>query len=239
MALPTAIADLPDVTVRQMAVSTMDNNIYLLTAKPTGAQILIDAAADLPAITRLLGSARADAAAPTRLAAVVTTHSHWDHRRALKAVVAAAALPKGTRGRAQPDGLPPRPLTVAGAADAAEIAAATGVAIDQPVDHGDTVAVDGLSLSVIGLRGHTPGSIALVLAQPGYPVHLFSGDSLFPGGVGNTKGNPARFTQLLADVTDRVFAVFPDDTVVHPGHGRSTTLGAERPSLAAWRARGW
>jgi glyoxylase-like metal-dependent hydrolase (beta-lactamase superfamily II) len=239
MAHPTVIADWPAVTVRQTAVSTMDNNVYLLTAKSSGAQILIDAAADPAAIKRLLASAQADAAAPTRLAAVVTTHSHWDHRRALKAVVDAATGPQGAP--AEPGGPPAatRPLTVAGAADAAEIAATTGVAIDQPAGHGDTVAVAGLSLGVIGLRGHTPGSIALVLAQPGYPVQLFSGDSLFPGGVGNTKGDPARFAQLLADVTERVFAAFPDDTAVHPGHGRSTTLGAERPSLAAWRARGW
>ena len=70
-------------------------------------------------------------------------------------------------------------------------------------------------------------------------VHLFTGDSLFPGGVGNTQGDAARFRQLMDDVEERIFARFPDDAYVHPGHGDSTTLGAERGSLAAWRARGW
>jgi len=65
------------------------------------------------------------------------------------------------------------------------------------------------------------------------------GHSLFPGGVGNTGGDPERFESLFTDVVERVFDVLPDDTVVHPGHGAPTTLGAERPSLGSWRDRGW
>lgn len=61
----------------------------------------------------------------------------------------------------------------------------------------------------------------------------------FPGGVGNTNGDPERFTSLLDDVVQRLFAVHDDSTVVHPGHGATTTLGAERPHLAQWRERGW
>ena len=69
-----------------------------------------------------------------------------------------------------------------------------------------------------------------------YVTHLRP--SLFPGGVGKTwkRGD---FTQLLADVTSRVFDVYPDSTVVYPGHGDDTTLGAERPHLGEWRERGW
>ncbi len=70
-------------------------------------------------------------------------------------------------------------------------------------------------------------------------VHLFTGDSLFPGGVGNTDRDPARFASLLSDVVARVFDRFDDATWVYPGHGADTTLGAERPHLAEWRERGW
>ena len=87
------------------------------------------------------------------------------------------------------------------------------------------------------LRGHTPGGVALG-AEINGQQHLFVGDSLFPGGVGKTS-SPEDFTQLLDDVISRIFEVYPDDAIVHPGHGASTTLGAERPHLDQWRARGW
>jgi glyoxylase-like metal-dependent hydrolase (beta-lactamase superfamily II) len=69
-------------------------------------------------------------------------------------------------------------------------------------------------------------------------THLFTGDSLFPGGVGRTAGQ-SEFASLLGDVTSKLFDVFPDDTWVYPGHGADTTLGAERPALPEWKARGW
>jgi glyoxylase-like metal-dependent hydrolase (beta-lactamase superfamily II) len=92
---------------------------------------------------------------------------------------------------------------------------------------------------VIHLVGHTPGSIALLYDDPTGPPHLWTGDSLFPGGVGNTHGNRDDFEQLFADVTTKVFDRLPDETWVYPGHGNDTTLGAERPALPEWRARGW
>jgi len=100
------------------------------------------------------------------------------------------------------------------------------------------VTVGHLTLEVIALRGHTPGSIALAYREPTGPVHLFTGDSLFPGGPGATR-SPESFASLMADLTERVFDRFDDDTAVYPGHGLSTTLGAERPHLDEWRARGW
>jgi glyoxylase-like metal-dependent hydrolase (beta-lactamase superfamily II) len=105
---------------------------------------------------------------------------------------------------------------------------------------GDTVRIGELSFEVIHLRGHTPGSVALALEGPatGGVTQLFTGDCLFPGGVGKT-WQPGDFDQLLDDVTTRVFDVYDDTTVVYPGHGDDTTLGAERPSLATWRERGW
>ena len=210
--------DLADVTIRSIPVSEMDNNVYLITAKATGAQVLIDAADDAPGILRLLADGAADARVPAKLALIVTTHSHWDHVRALAEVVSET----GAR-------------TAAGREDMGDLPVAT----DVPLSHGDVGKFDGFTLEAIALRGHTPGSIALAYRDPGGPAHLFTGDSLFPGGLGNTGGDPARFESLYNDVVERIFNRFGDDTVVHPGHGKSTSLGAERPSLPEWRSRGW
>ena len=216
--MDTLIHSLRDITIRRISVSEMDNNVYLLTAKESGAQLLIDAADDLPAIQALLADAAADTAATPRLELIATTHQHWDHVRALPELV------KATRAK-----------TAAGADDAPELP----VPVDVLLDHGDVGNFDGFDVRAVHLRGHTPGSVALVYEDPKGPAHIFSGDSLFPGGVGNTQKDAARFDQLITDVRERLFDVYPDDTVVHPGHGKPTTLGAERPHLEEWRARGW
>ena len=209
---------LRDITIRRISVSEMDNNVYLLTAKESGAQLLIDAADDLPAIQSLLSDATADTSGEPRLALIATTHQQWDHVRALPGLVEATGA-----------------QTAAGTDDAPELP----VKVDVLLEHGDVGNFDGFDVTAVHLRGHTPGSVALVYQDPEGPAHIFSGDSLFPGGVGNTQKDPERFNQLLTDVTERIFAVYPDSTVVHPGHGMSTTLGAERPHLEEWRARGW
>ena len=105
--------------------------------------------------------------------------------------------------------------------------------------HGDVVTVGELELDVIHLRGHTPGSVALSWADPDGTTHLFSGDSLFPGGVGNTKRPEQSFDSLYRDVVERVFATHDDATWFYPGHGDDSTIGAERPHLEEWRDRGW
>jgi glyoxylase-like metal-dependent hydrolase (beta-lactamase superfamily II) len=92
---------------------------------------------------------------------------------------------------------------------------------------------------VIHIVGHTPGSVALLYGDDTDGTHLFTGDSLFPGGVGNTEQDPVRFSSLIDDVEHKLFDRLPDDTWFYPGHGRDGTLGAERPSLPEWRARGW
>ena len=107
------------------------------------------------------------------------------------------------------------------------------------VEEGDEVRVGSCALEVVHLAGHTPGGIALLYRDPEGSPHLFSGDSLFPGGVGNTDRDPERFKSLMTDVETKVFDRLPDDTWVYPGHGNDTTLGAERPSLPEWWARGW
>ena len=210
------MTQLPELVIRRIAVSGMDNNVYLLTAR-SGDQLLIDAAAEPEAIAELLASEQGT------LRGVLTTHSHHDHIGALAAVSAAH----------------PAAETLAGDADAEAITAATGVPITRRLRDGDRVALGALELAVIGLRGHTAGSVALAHTGRGTAPQIFTGDSLFPGGVGNTQRDPQRFGQLLDDVIDRIFEAYPDETVVWPGHGRATTLGAERPHLAQWRDRGW
>lgn len=205
------VRELPGLTISKLAVSEMANNAYLLTCTATGEALLIDAAAEPDALLALVGD--------TLLRTVVTTHGHWDHHRALPEVVAATGA-----------------ATVAHAADAADLP----VRVDRTVEHGEQVAVGEQSLEVVHLRGHTPGSIALVWRGAGDAgTHVFTGDSLFPGGVGNTQQDASRFTSLLDDVEERLFGALPDETWVYPGHGGDTTLSAERPSLPEWRARGW
>lgn len=212
------------VSVLSTSVSAMDNRCYVITSKADGTQVLIDAADDTDTLLALLaaGAATVDEAAAARLSAVATTHSHWDHTRALAAIAAS-----------EDD-----PTLIAGANDVEAIRAERDVAIDAPVDHGDVGDFGSFSLTAVHLRGHTPGSIAYVLERPEATL-IFSGDSLFPGGVGNTDKDPARFASLIDDVEERLFGAYPDDALVLPGHGEPTTLGAERPQLGAWRERGW
>lgn len=206
--------DLRDLEIRKLSVGSMDNNAYLLTCRSTGAQLLIDAAAEPDALRRMVAAGTGH----DRLDLIVTTHAHHDHVGALEEMVAAT----GAR-------------TAAGAADAEEIPART----DLPLAHGDVLQFGEQSVEILHLRGHTPGSVAVLWRGGDEGDHLFTGDSLFPGGVGNTDRDPQRFAQLLDDVEQRIFDRLGDDTWVYPGHGDDTTLGAERPSLPAWRERGW
>jgi glyoxylase-like metal-dependent hydrolase (beta-lactamase superfamily II) len=147
---------------------------------------------------------------------VVTTHRHGDHWQALAEVVGAT----GARSLAHTD-------------DAAEIPVVTGTLTD-----GDRVRVGDCELEVIHVVGHTPGSIVLLFQDPAGTAHLFTGDSLFPGGPGRTT-NPTNFTSLMTDLETKVFGRLPDETWFYPGHGRDSTLGRERPAIPEWRARGW
>ena len=104
---------------------------------------------------------------------------------------------------------------------------------DIELQDGMEIEVGALSLRVIHTPGHTPGSVCFY--APGY---LLSGDTLFPGGPGNTYGDRRRFDQIIASIRDKLF-VLPDDTQVLPGHGDPTTIGNERPYLEEWIARGW
>lgn len=211
---PAAVRELAGLTLTKFAVDPkMANNCYLLRCAETGAQLLIDAADDAPALLELTGG---------EVDTVVTTHQHWDHHRALAELTAVT-----------------RPMVVAGAPDADAITEQTGVPVTRRVGDGDVIKVGAIELEVIAIAGHTPGSICLLHRAPDGEHHLWTGDSLFPGGVGATFGDAEAFATLIDEVETKIFGTLPDETWFYPGHGGDSTLGAERPHLAEWRARGW
>ncbi len=109
------------------------------------------------------------------------------------------------------------------------------VGYDVLLDDAEVIEFGRLRLHAIHNPGHTPGSISFRLADA--PV-LFSGDTLFPGGPGATKFEGGDFDTIIRSIDDLLFAL-PDDTIVMPGHGLDTTIGAERPHLQEWVDRGW
>jgi glyoxylase-like metal-dependent hydrolase (beta-lactamase superfamily II) len=206
---PPDVRELADLSIAKLSVGPMDNNAYLLRCRATGEQLLIDAANEADRLLGLIGDAG--------ISTVVTTHQHHDHWYALNDVI--------TFTHAQ---------SVAHPADASALPVPCAT-----VEDGQLVRVGEVPLEIIHLRGHTPGSIALLYRDPsGFP-HLFTGDSLFPGGLGNTRGNAEDFATLINDVEHKIFDQLPDETWFYPGHGRDSTLGVERPALPEWRARGW
>jgi glyoxylase-like metal-dependent hydrolase (beta-lactamase superfamily II) len=208
---PKDVRRLPGLTIAKLAVGPMDNNAYLLRCPNTGEGLLIDAANEADRLRDLI-----EFDGPP-VSAVLTTHRHPDHWQALAEVVEAADA-----------------AVYAGDPDADELP----VAVDERLNHGDTITVGDVSLEIIALRGHTPGSVAVLYRDPRGTPHLFTGDSLFPGGPGRTT-SPEDFNSLMDDLEARVFPELPDETWFYPGHGNDSTLGAERPHLTQWRARGW
>ena len=143
---------------------------------------------------------------------VLTTHGHWDHIQAVEAVRDAG-------------------IDVGIAAEDASMLPG----YDFTIPDDDVVAVGSLRLRTIHTPGHTPGSTCFLLE--GKPV-LFSGDTLFPGGVGNTTLAGGDFGQIIESVDRRLFTL-PADLLVLPGHGLDTTIGDEAPHLQEWVDRGW
>ncbi|MBK4137298.1 MBL fold metallo-hydrolase [Corynebacterium macginleyi] len=197
-----------ELQLHQISVSEMDNNCYLLTAGDEG--LLVDAADDAPAILDMAHEAGVD------ITAVLTTHRHWDHVRALGEILQTTKAKHYASFIDSP---------------------AIPEDVDVELREGDSIEFAGMKLPVIILRGHTPGGVALVATVDGV-TNLFVGDSVFPGGLGRTTSE-GDFVRLYKDVTQRIFEDFPDDAIIRPGHGKPTTLGEERPKLGDWWERRW
>ena len=143
---------------------------------------------------------------------VLETHGHWDHIQAVPELRDAGYSVGVT------------------AADAAMLPS-----YDELLEDESVIDVGRLRLHTIATPGHTPGSMCFRLE--GHPV-LFSGDTLFPGGPGNTTFEGGDFPTIIESVDRRLFTL-PAHLIVLPGHGEQTTIGAERPHLQEWIDRGW
>jgi glyoxylase-like metal-dependent hydrolase (beta-lactamase superfamily II) len=148
-----------------------------------------------------------------KLQTILQTHNHGDHVTTLRDVVDATGAPVLAHRK---DSLPVKA---------------------NPIDDGDVHRLGNVEFKVLHTPGHTPGSVCFLLSEGG-ESHLFAGDTLFPGGPGNTFGKTDAFETIMRSLDEKLF-VLPDDTHVYPGHGDDTTIGKERPSLEEWRARGW
>jgi glyoxylase-like metal-dependent hydrolase (beta-lactamase superfamily II) len=135
---------------------------------------------------------------------ILTTHGHHDHHDALDPVRSQLGVPGGI-----------------GEGDAGMLKSPP----DFTVKDGETFRFGGHSLRAIHTPGHTPGSTCYLIGK-----HLFTGDTLFPGGPGNTQKDPQRFSTIIESLRSRLFSL-PEDTIVYPGHGADTTIGAEKPHL--------
>lgn len=141
---------------------------------------------------------------------IVQTHGHFDHVQALSALKEKLGVPVYAHdGEEYP------------------------VPLDQQLRHGQKIPFGTKEAKVLHTPGHTPGGVCLLVGR-----HLVSGDTLFPGGPGNTWGDATAFDVIIASIEQELF-VLPDDTAVYPGHGDDTTIGAEKPQLQEWIDRGW
>ncbi len=195
--------------LRKLSVEEFDNNVYVVACTRTGDALLVDVAARPERLAEAL-----EGFSPV---AAVQTHGHWDHIRAWDGV-------RDDLG-----------IEVWGHPGDAELFPRT---VDRELVDGDTITVGDLEVEIIHLPGHTEGSLLYLVNGQERP-HLLSGDTLFPGGPGNTFGSGENHARIMDGLEAKIFDRLPDETHVYPGHGDDTTLGTERPHLAEWRARGW
>lgn len=200
------------ISITKLAVGPYDNDSYVVSCTETNAALVVDAAAEPD---RILSACQG-----LEMTSVLTTHGHLDHIGALDPVKDALEVPWYMH-----------PADV----DIAERSP------DEAFSGGEEIGFGRVALHVIHTPGHTPGSVSFVFEPDDESeVHvLFSGDTLFPGGPGATRWDYSDFGQIMDSLEQELFPRLPDDTVVHPGHGPSTTIGEERPHLGEWRARGW
>lgn len=189
--------------------SEVQNNVWIVGGDDE--VVVIDASHDAAAI--------ADAVAGRRVSAIACTHGHWDHvdaafdlREAVDAPILMHPADEPVWRRTHPDRAPDRDLA-----------------------EGDLLVADGVELRVLHTPGHTPGSVCFHHTAS---HELFGGDTLFPGGPGSTGDELGDFEVIIVSIRERILTM-PPETAVHPGHGDSTTVGAEAPQFPEWIERGW
>ena len=226
---------------RRVVVGALSTNCWIIATTDSRRAIVIDPGDEAQRVV--------DAAADLTVNAVVLTHAHWDHVLGLPATADAWGCDVHVHPHETPVwpnelvhlrehgyfdagtatehllacGCPPTP--------AAGVELWTGAAT--PLRDGQRIMLDGREIEVLHTPGHTPGGVSLLSGN-----HLFGGDTLFPGGPGLTGWPLSDFDQIIDSIRTRLFSL-ADSVQVHPGHGRSTTIGAERPQLAEWIARRW
>lgn len=146
----------------------------------------------------------------TNVVAIIQTHGHGDHVQALAEIKKELDVPVC----AHPGDDYPVP-------------------VERVLADGDVIEFGRRKIEVLHTPGHTPGGTCFLVGR-----HLISGDTLFPGGPGNTNSDAAAFRQIIESLETKLFSL-PDNTAVYPGHGADTTIGAERPHLEEWIERGW
>ncbi|MEA2498975.1 MAG: hypothetical protein QOH26_1380 [Actinomycetota bacterium] len=150
------------------------------------------------------------AAEGANIVGILQTHGHYDHVQALAELKKKLGVPVyAHEGEEYP------------------------VPIDQPLSHEQVIPFGRKEVKVLHTPGHTPGGVCLLVGK-----HLISGDTLFPGGPGNTWKDKEAFRTIISSIETNLF-VLPDETNVYPGHGDDTTIGAEKPHLQEWIDRGW
>ena len=196
------------ILMKSALLGEMDNNVFVVACVDTGQGVIIDAACETDAVLELADG--------VDVQAILTTHGHFDHVRAVEDVASALSVP-----------------FLLHPADY-DMAARTTPTPPQPLTDGQTIPMGDTSLLTIHTPGHTPGSVCFL--SPGV---LISGDTLFPGGPGATTFEGGDFNTIIESITGRLLTL-DDATDVYPGHGPTmTTIGKEKPDLPEWVARGW
>ncbi|GAA0388137.1 hydrolase [Acrocarpospora corrugata] len=186
----------------------VDNNVWLVGSDEE--VVVIDAAHDAAAILAAAGG--------RRITAIVCTHAHNDHINAAAEVAAAAGAP-----------------ILLHPADQVLWAMQYGPEVPYlPLKDGQVIDAGDVALTVLHTPGHSPGAVCLHARELGV---VFSGDTLFQGGPGATGRSHSSFETIIESIEDRLLTL-PGETIVHTGHGDSTTIGVEAPHLADWLARG-
>jgi glyoxylase-like metal-dependent hydrolase (beta-lactamase superfamily II) len=209
--VPPRVDVVRTVTIRQYpsGPEEVQNNVWVVGGETE--VVVIDASHDPVPIV--------DAVGGRKVVAIACTHGHWDHidvafelRDAVDAPILMHPADRRVWERTYADRGP-----------------------DGPLAEGELLVADGVELRVLHTPGHTPGSVSFHHAA-GHA--LFDGDTLFPGGPGSTSDELGDFEVIITSIRARILTM-PSETTVHPGHGDSTTVGAEAPHLPAWIDRGW